>query len=76
MGSDPDSSYKTAYASFLSILYLKNMDQMKYGSFIKKMADDFVTGWENVYLIHIEDAQHILSIHKYDQAYHKKWKKQ
>ena len=68
--------YKTAYASFLSILYLKNMDQMKYGSFIKKMAEDFATGWENIYLIHFEDAQHVLSIHKHDQAYHHKWKKQ
>ena len=75
-GSDPECSYKTAYASFLSILYLKNMDQMKYGSFIKKMAEDFATGWENVYLTNIEDAQHILSIHKYDQAYHDKQKKQ
>ena len=75
-GSDPETSYKTAYASFLSILYLKNMDQMKYGSFIKKMAEDFATGWENVYPIHIEDVQHILSIHKYDQAYHDKQKKQ
>ena len=71
-GSDPETSYKTAYTSFLSILYLKNMDQMKYGSFIKKMAEDFTTGWENIYLIHIKDAQHILSIHKYDQAYHDK----
>ena len=74
--SDQETSYKTAYTSFLSILYLKNMDQMKYGSFIKKMAEDFTTGWENVYLIHIEDAQHILSVHKYDQAYHNKRKKQ
>ena len=69
-GSDPETSYKTAYASFLSILYLKNIDQMKYGSFIKKMAEDFATGRENIYLIHIKHAQHILSIHKYDQAYH------
>ena len=45
-------------------------------SFIKKMAEDFATGWENVYLTHIEDAQHILSIDKRDQAYHNKWKKQ
>ena len=74
-GSDPEASYKTAYASFLSILYLRNMDQMKYGSFIKKMAEDFATGQENIYLIHIKDAQHILSIHKYDQAYHDKQKK-
>ena len=74
--SDPETSYKTAYASFLSILYLKNMDQMKYGSFIKKMAEDFATGWENIYVIHIEDPQHVLSIHKYDQAYHDKQKKQ
>ena len=36
--SDKEGSYKTAYASFLSIQYLKNMDQMKYGSFIKKMS--------------------------------------
>ena len=49
---------------------------MKYGLFIKKIAEDFATGWENVYLIHIEDVQHILSIHKYDQAYHDKQKKQ
>ena len=41
---------------------------MKYGSFIKKMAEDFATGWENVYPIHIQDA--------YDQVYHNKWKKQ
>ena len=41
--SDQEGSYKTTYASFLSILYLKNMDQMKYGSFIKKMAEDFAT---------------------------------
>ena len=75
-GSDPEASYKTAYTSFLSILYLKNMDQTKYGSFIKKMAEDFATGWENVYPIHIKDVQHILSIHKYDQAYHDKQKKQ
>ena len=73
-GSDQETSYKTAYTSFLSILYLKNMDQMKYGSFIKKMVEDFATGWENVYPIPIEDAQHILSIHKYDQAYHDKQK--
>ena len=74
--SDEEGSYKTAYASFLSILYLKNMDLMKYGSFIKKMTEDFATGQENVYLTHIEDSQHILSIHKYDQAYHDEWKKQ
>ena len=74
--SDQEDSYKTAYASFLSILYLKNVDQTKYGSFIKKMAEDFATSQENIYLMHIEDAQHILSIHKYDQAYHNKWKKQ
>ena len=49
---------------------------MKYGSLIKKMAEDFATGWENIYLIHIKDAPHILSIHKYDQAYHNKQKKQ
>ena len=49
---------------------------MRYGLFIKKMAEDFATGWENVYLIHIEDAQHVLSIHKYDQACHDQWKKQ
>ena len=30
-GSDPEGSHKRAYASFLSILYLKNIDQMKYG---------------------------------------------
>ena len=71
-GSDPEGSYKTAYASFLSILYLKSTGQTKYGSYIKKMAEDFPTGQENVYLIHIKDAQHILSINKYDQAYHKK----
>ena len=74
--SDQEGSYKTAYASFLSILYLKNMDQMKYRSFIKKMAEDFATVQENVYPTHIEDVQHILSIHKYDQAYHNKWEKQ
>ena len=72
--SDQEGSYKTAYASFLSILYLKNMDQMKYGSFIKKMTADFATGWEHIYLTHIRDVQHILSIHKYDQAYHDKRK--
>ena len=75
-GSYQETSYKTAYTSFLSILYLKNMDQMKYGSFIKMMAEDFATGQENVYLIHIEDVQHVLSIHKYDQAYYNKQKKQ
>ena len=74
--SDQETIYKTAYACFLSILYLKNTDQTKYGSFIKKMAVDFATGWETIYLIHIKDTQHILSIHKYDQAYHDKWKKQ
>ena len=75
-GSDQETSYKTAYTSFPSILYLKNTDQMKYGSFIKKMAEDFATGWENIYHIHIKDVQHILSIHKYDQAYHDQQKKQ
>ena len=70
--SDQEGSYKTAYASSLSMLYLKNIDQTKYGSFIKKMAEDFAMGWENIYPTHIEDAQHILSIHKYDQAYHNK----
>ena len=48
MGTDEETSYKTAYVSFLSILDLKNTDQMKYGSFIKKMGEDFATGWENV----------------------------
>ena len=49
---------------------------MMYGSFIKKMAEDFARGQDNVYLTHIEDVQCILSIHKYDQAYHNKSKKQ
>ena len=49
-----------AYASFLSILYLKNMDQTKYGSFLKKMAEDFATGQENVYQTHIKDAQYFV----------------
>ena len=62
--------------SYPSILYLNNTDQTKYGSFIKKMAEDFTTSWENIFPIHIQDAQHILSIHKYDQAYHDKQKKQ
>ena len=74
-GSDEEGSYKTAYASFLSIPYPKNTDQTKYGSFIKKMAEDFATGQDNVYLTHIEDAQHILFIHNCDQAYHDKWKR-
>ena len=39
------------------------------------MAEDFATGSENIYPIHIEDAQHILFIHKYDQAYPDKQKK-
>ena len=69
-GSDEEGSYKTAYASFVSNLYLKNADQIKYGLFIKKMAEDFATGWDNVYPTHIKDAQHILSIHKYDQTDH------
>ena len=75
-GSDQETSYKTAYTSFLSILYLKNTDQMKYGSFIKKMTEDFAAGQENLYPIHMKDAQHILSIDKYDQAYHDKRKMQ
>ena len=75
-GSDQETSYKAAYTSFLTMLYLKNRDEMKYGSFIEKMAEDFATGWENIYPIHIEDVQHVLCIHKYDQAYHDKWKKQ
>ena len=74
--SDEEGSYKTAHTSFLSILYLKNTDQMKYGPFIKKMAEDVATGQENVYPTHIDDAQHLLSIHKYHQAYHDKKKKQ
>ena len=74
--SDQEGCYKTAYASFLSLLYLKNTDQITYGSFIKKMAEDFATGQQNVYLTQTKDAQHILSIHKYDQAYHDKQKKQ
>ena len=40
------------------------------------MAEDFAIGWENVYPIHVKDAQHILSIHKYDQTYHDKQKRQ
>ena len=75
-GSDQETSYKTAYTSFLSIQYLKNINQTKYGSFIKKMEEDFATGQENVYPIHIKDVQHILPIYKYDQAYHDKEKKQ
>ena len=55
-GSDQETRYKTAYACFLSILYLKNRDQMMYGSFIKKMAEVFTTGQENIYLIHIKDV--------------------
>ena len=67
-GSNEDTSYKTEYASFLSILYLKNTDQTKYGSFIKKMAEDFITGQDTVYPIHIEDAQHVFTINA-DVAY-------
>ena len=70
--SDQECCYETAYASFLSILYLKNMDQMKYDSFIKTMAEDYDTGWENIFLIHIKDVPHILSIHEFDQAYRNK----
>ena len=40
------------------------------------MAEEIAAGWENAYLTHIEDAQHMLSIHKYYQAYHDKWKMQ
>ena len=43
-GSDHETSYKPVYASFLSFLYLKNTDQMKYGSFIKMMAENSATG--------------------------------
>ena len=39
-GSDEETSFNTVHVSFLSVLYLKNMDQAKYGSFIKKMAED------------------------------------
>ena len=35
------------------------MDQMKYSSFIKKMAEDFATCQERVYWTHMMDAQHI-----------------
>ena len=49
---------------------------MKYDSFIKKMVEDFAKGQENVNLIHIKEAQHILYIHKYDQAYHNQQNKQ
>ena len=52
------------------------MDQTKYGSFIKQMAEDFATGQVNVYPTHIKDPQHILSIHKDDQTYHDKHKKE
>ena len=52
---DQEGSYKTAYACFLSALYLKNMEQMKYSSFIKKMAEDFAKGWENIYPTHITE---------------------
>ena len=45
---------------------------MKCGPFIEKMAEDFPTGWENIYMTHIKDVQHILSIHTHDQAYHDK----
>ena len=48
---------------------------MQYGSFIQ-VAEGFATGQENINPTHIKDAQHILSIHKYDQAYHDKQKKQ
>ena len=75
-GSDTETSYKTVCTRFLSILYLKNTDQMKYGSFIKKMAEGFAIGRENIYPIHIKDALHVLSIHTYDQAHHDKQKKQ
>ena len=75
-GFNDKTSYKTAYICFLSILYLKHTDQTKNGSFIKEVAEDVVTSWENIYLIHIEDVQHILSIHKSEQAYCGKWKKQ
>ena len=76
LGSDEETRYKTVYVSFLSILYLKNMDQMKYGSFTKKMAEEFTTGQETIYPIYIKDVQHVLSIHKYDQVHHDKHKKQ
>ena len=56
-----------SYPPCISRIWIK----MKYGSFIKKMAEDLATGWENIYPIHIEDVQYVLSIHKYDQAYHK-----
>ena len=46
------------------------MDQTKYE--LKKMVEDFATGQENIYPIHIKDAQHVLSIHKYNQANHDK----
>ena len=68
--SDEEGSYKTVYASFLPILYHKNICQMNYGSFIQKKGEDFATSCENIYPTHIEDAQHVLSIHKYDQTYH------
>ena len=44
---------------------------MKYGSFIKKMAEEFATGWENLPDPY-QGCATILSIHEYDQAYHNK----
>ena len=78
-GSNQETSYKTAYTSFLSILYLKNMDQTKYGSFSKKMKEGFATCQGNIYPIHIVGGatyfcpstsmiKHIYPIHIVDGA--------
>ena len=61
-----------SYPSCISRIWIKQ--SMVHPS---RMAEDVATGRENVYPIHIKDAQHILSIdHKDDQAYHDKQKKQ
>ena len=75
-GSDPETSYMTAYASFLSILYLKNFRSNKVW---------FIHQEDGRRLYH-RLGEHLpdphqgcttyLATRKYDQAYHDKQKKQ
>ena len=58
-----------AYQQFLTVLYLENTDQTRYGSLVSGLSSQYALG-NDQYPKVITTAYNVLSNHKFDQAYH------
>ena len=76
MGLRPRSQLQDSICQFLIHPISQKYRSNKVWFIHQEDGRRLATGQENVYPTNIKDVQRILYIHKYDQAYHNKQKKQ